>query len=160
VAAVSLTPPITRSARQARCGLSCIASTTTPCGEIRLSSEMLLRVYTMPTNSIIRTPSRIRTRSAPSTQKHAGSSGLANGCLSLHLPQAARAARNFELTARPNEYGATGIRSYFVNSTLLVRATVENRAATLGDPQAFPCENLGVQSMWAYSNRRSLRPCK
>jgi outer membrane protein assembly factor BamB len=48
---------------------------------------------------------------------------------------------NFELTARPNEYGVTGIRSYFANNTLVVHATVEDRPATLGDPEGFPCES-------------------
>ncbi len=47
---------------------------------------------------------------------------------------------DFTLEARPESYGATGLRSYFVDQSFLIHATPENRSATASDPEALPCE--------------------
>lgn len=47
---------------------------------------------------------------------------------------------NFELTARPIEYGANGIRSFLIDNTGMAHATVEDRPATRNDPDALYCD--------------------
>ncbi|HET6930904.1 MAG TPA: hypothetical protein VFI45_11340 [Candidatus Acidoferrum sp.] len=52
--------------------------------------------------------------------------------------------QNFTLTARPLEYGVTGLRSYFVDNHLIIHATSEDREATTADPWAYRCEFLSL----------------
>ena len=52
--------------------------------------------------------------------------------------------QNFTLTARPLEYGVTGLRSYFVDNHLIIHATSEDRGATTADSWAYRCEFLSL----------------
>jgi len=46
----------------------------------------------------------------------------------------------FHLEARPEKYGETGLRSYFVDQSFVIHATPEDRSATDVDIEALPCE--------------------
>jgi len=52
--------------------------------------------------------------------------------------------QNFTLTARPLQYGVTGLRSYFVDDHLIIHATSEDREATEADGWAYRCEFLSL----------------
>lgn len=56
---------------------------------------------------------------------------------------------NFTLTARPLEYGVTGLRSYFVDNHLIIHATSEDREATTADPWAYRCELQSLGTLCA-----------
>jgi hypothetical protein len=54
-------------------------------------------------------------------------------------------ASSFSLQARPNQYGESGIRSYYVDEDGIIRATVKNRAANKNDAPIPTCEwNVGT----------------
>jgi len=46
----------------------------------------------------------------------------------------------FELSARPDRYGVTGVRSYYLDSQGRIHVTLEDRAAVLSDGFSPPCE--------------------
>ena len=52
---------------------------------------------------------------------------------------------SFSIQARPNHYGESGIRSYYVDESGVIHATVKNRPANKNDPAIPFCEwNLGT----------------
>ena len=49
-------------------------------------------------------------------------------------PAAAGIVRTFTISARPIEYGVTGVRSFFTDESGVIRSTSEDRPATVDDP--------------------------
>jgi len=62
----------------------------------------------------------------------------ANGYWFGYLPLTGE--RSFEITARPDLYGVTGLRSYYLNASGKMHVTMENRGATDTDELAPECE--------------------
>jgi hypothetical protein len=51
-----------------------------------------------------------------------------------------RPGRAFDVLARPENYGANGVRSYLLTDGGQLHVTTEERAATPADPAPEPCE--------------------
>jgi PQQ-like domain len=79
------------------------------------------------------------TNRCPDIQPSSEPNAWSNGAYRFTYRKEAEPPEKFTLTARPLEYGRTGIRSYFADNTG-IRATVEDRGATLNDGDAIPCE--------------------
>ena len=64
-------------------------------------------------------------------------SGKGSGYLIIYEPVAegARTVKKYTVSARPESYGRTGLRSFYLDQTGLISATTENRPAT--DDDAF-----------------------
>jgi len=55
-------------------------------------------------------------------------------------PEEAKPRAAFHLLGRPNQYGASGVRHYYVDESGVIRGTPANREATRDDPPIPECE--------------------
>src|SRR5208282_3049269 len=63
-------------------------------------------------------------------------------------PDSSGARAGYILTAQPVNYNEDGVRSYLIDEKGLLRATSDNRAATVSDRELLKCEStVGVQCL-------------
>ena len=55
-------------------------------------------------------------------------------------PEKAKPRAAFHLLGRPNQYGASGVRHFYMDESGVIRGTPANRDATRDDPPIPECE--------------------
>lgn len=75
----------------------------------------------------------------PTSEKQHDDNSFADDSYVYSYEKTAGPPENFRLEMRPARYGVTGLLSFFVDNTGIVRATPEDRPATPQDPPAYVC---------------------